>query len=555
MLKLDEDTLRDFEPRLPAAEECSVVVQLARRAVEAPDAPCVIFEDEAWSNGATYARVRDMVSHLLALGLRKGDTVVNWLPNGQDHLTVMLASFYLGVVEVPLNTAYRGGVLEHALLSSGARVMFAHPVLVERLRDIATGPITTVVVLGGEPVSFQGVSGYSRDNLPRSDEIPEPVLNQPWETAAVIFSSGTTGPSKGVLTTFAQQWTVGQCLYSFLRADDRMLVHQPLFHIGGLGAMFAALTRGGTIAVCEPVSPRRFWSVLAQTDCTAISGLPTGMVDILLKEPERPSDRHNKLRVLGLSIVDATARAFARRFDTSLIARYSMSETSCIMSTPLNPSKDGVVGRPRKGIEVRLVDDHDCSVPYGEVGEFIVRSSVPWVLTPGYHGDAEATAQAWRNGWFHTGDLGRQDADGDYVFVDRKKDAIRRRAENISAWEVENEIRRFPAVDNVAVIAAKFDGDEEVLAVIEPVAGATIDPAELINYLTGRMPHFMIPRFVRFMERLPRTQTNKVQKASLREEGLTPGCWDRVAAGIKIGRTELGPTKPPEPPKSDAAVP
>lgn len=197
------------------------------------------------------------------------------------------------------------------------------------------------------------------------------------------------------------------------------------------------------------------------------------------------------------------------------------------------------MGRPRSGIEVRLVDEHDREVPVGSPGEVVVRASLPWVLNAGYFRNPEATAQAWRNGWFHTGDIARRDAEGDLFYLDRSKDVIRRRSENISSVELEAAVRTHPAVQDAAAIGVDTPEGEEVLVVVTPQPGQQIDPEHLLRFLIPRLPHFMVPRFVRVVDALPKTQTNRVQKAELRRQGLTVDCWDRERVGLSVKRQRL----------------
>jgi crotonobetaine/carnitine-CoA ligase len=214
-----------------------------------------------------------------------------------------------------------------------------------------------------------------------------------------------------------------------------------------------------------------------------------------------------------------------------------------IVSEP-NPSALGSAGKVRAGVEVRIVDDNDCEVPVGAVGELVVRTECPWALNHGYAGNPEATAAAWRNGWFHTGDGFRKDEEGNFYFVDRLKDAIRRRGENISSFEVESEVLSHPAVREAAAVAVRSEiAEDEVMAVVAIKEGADFDPAELIEFLRPRMAHFMIPRYVRVVEGLPRTPTAKIEKVKLREAGITPDTWDRDAAGIEVKREKIGREK------------
>ena len=220
------------------------------------------------------------------------------------------------------------------------------------------------------------------------------------------------------------------------------------------------------------------------------------------------------------------------------------------ISTPLvsgpNPSPVGTCGRPRSGVDVRIVDEHDCEVEPGAVGELIVRTDRPWAMNHGYFRNPEATARAWRNGWFHTGDAFRVDAAGNYFFVDRIKDAIRRRGENISSFEVETEVGAHPAVKEAAAVAVASDeGEDEVLVAVSLADGARLDPEDLIRFLLPRMAHFMVPRYVRVVDELPKTPTQKVQKHVLRTEGLTADTWDRAAAGIEVKRERIGATTAP----------
>ena len=192
-------------------------------------------------------------------------------------------------------------------------------------------------------------------------------------------------------------------------------------------------------------------------------------------------------------------------------------------------------------MEARLVDANDCEVPDGAAGELILRADTPWTMSHGYHRDPEATARSWRNGWFHTGDAFRRDAEGNYYFVDRVKDAIRRRGENISSFEVEAEILAHPAVMEAAVIGVPSAfGEEDVLAVVVPKLNSRIEPAVIVEFLAGRLPHFMVPRYVRVVRELPKTPTLKVQKHALRAIGVTGATWDRETEGIHLSRPRLG---------------
>jgi crotonobetaine/carnitine-CoA ligase len=265
------------------------------------------------------------------------------------------------------------------------------------------------------------------------------------------------------------------------------------------------------------------------------------MATFLLKAPPSPADRDHRVTKAYIVPLAEGAAEFHRRFGPDVYTIFNMTEISSPITSEPNPQVGGTCGRARAGVEVRLVDDNDCEVPDGNVGEMILRTDRPWGMNHGYHKNPEATARAWRNGWFHTGDAFRRDANGNYFFVDRMKDAIRRRGENISSFEVEIEVVAFPAVREAAVIAVPSElGEDEVMAVVAPAPGHEIDPAALLAFLRDRLAYFMIPRYLRVLPELPKTPTAKVLKAELRAQGITPDTWDREQAGISIRRDRIG---------------
>jgi len=259
-----------------------------------------------------------------------------------------------------------------------------------------------------------------------------------------------------------------------------------------------------------------------------------------MKQPESPDDRRHSLRSVIIAPFDESAIAFGKRFGVPTFTEFNMTELAVPLWAGPNPTVPGTVGRPRPGFELRLVNPEGSDVPDGTAGELLVRADRPFTISHGYLNDAEATARAWRDGWFHTGDLLRRDRDDNYFFVDRLKDAIRRRGESISSFEVESAILEHPAVREAAVVPVPADdAEDEVLAVIALKPGGQLEPAELIEFLRNRLAYFMIPRYVRFLDLLPRTPTQKVEKHTLRAAGRTADTWDREAAGIRVERERL----------------
>jgi crotonobetaine/carnitine-CoA ligase len=332
---------------------------------------------------------------------------------------------------------------------------------------------------------------------------------------------------------------MSEAAWPCVRADDRFLITMPLFHIGGSLIAHAMLCRGGSIVMAESFGTDTFWPLVRRTRATAVFLLGV-MGSFLMKLPPAPDDRDHPLRVAFMVPLTDEAPRFRERFGVEVWTIFNMTEIATpIISGPV-PGPPGFCGRPRAGFELRLVDEHDLEVPTGAVGELILRSETPWALNHGYYKNPEATARAWRNGWFHTGDAFRRDADGCYWFVDRAKDAIRRRGENISSFEVELVVNAHPDVQECAAIPVPSEwGEDEVMVVVAPRPGRAVDPAALLDFLRPRMAHFMLPRYVRVAAELPKTPTAKIQKAELRRDGVTADTWDREAAGIKVRAERL----------------
>ena len=531
------------DARVPPRERCVVRYLLDHWARLRGEQTYVIFDDgSAWTYREIRERVISVAAGLQRQGVGQGDYVLCWQPTSPEMLLSYYAINYLGAVFVPINVAYRGGVLEHVIDNSGARIAIVHADLVGRLNDVRLAALERLVITGGDAadsprpaVRFDTLGGVESDLAP----LDRPI--EPWDTQSIIYTSGTTGPSKGVLSSYLHMYTnPGPEAWYFIDGSDRFLVNMPMFHIGGMGLPFAMLARGGSIVLPERFSTDTFWPLVSRTGVTAVFLLGV-MATFLLKAPPGPQDRRHQVRKTFIVPLNDGAQEFHERFGTDVYTIFNMTEISSPIVSEPNPKVRGTCGKVRPGVEVRLVDENDCEVGPGEVGEMIVRTDRPWAMNHGYHKNPEATARAWRNGWFHTGDAFRMDAEGNFFFVDRIKDAIRRRGENISSFEVEAEVMRFPAVREAAAIAVPSElGEDEVLVVVAPAPGQTIDPAQLIEFLRDRLAYFMIPRYVRVLPELPKTPSSKVLKTQLRRDGITADTWDREKAGIVVRRDRIG---------------
>jgi len=530
------------DKRIPAPEDCVLRHVLERRAAQTPDKVFAIFADgTSWTYRQTLTVTRKAALGFQRLGVKQGEHVLSWLPNGPDAIRVWFGLNYIGAVYVPVNLAYRGRILEHVIDNSDAALIVAHADLHSRLADIDRARLRQAVVIGGTATAIAGMTTHDADALsPAGEPVPPSRDILPWDTQTIIYTSGTTGPSKGVLTSYVHLYTAATESFFFLGTDDRFMVNLPMFHVGGAGPVYAMLLLGASISVVDAFDTASFWQVVTRTAATSTVLLGV-MATFLVKRAPGPEDRAHTLRSAIMVPLCEDSETFSQRFGCDVYTVFNMTEVSSPIVSGRNPGPLTSAGKPRAGIEVRIVDENDCEVVPGEAGELIVRADRPWSMNHGYNKNPEATARAWRNGWFHTGDAFRTDADGNYFFVDRMKDAIRRRGENISSFEVETEVCAHPAVKEAAAVAvASEHAEDEVLVAVSLADGASLDPAELIHFLVPRMAHFMVPRYVRVVAELPKTPTQKVQKHLLRSEGITADTWDREAAGIRIRREKIG---------------
>ncbi|MDF1730067.1 MAG: AMP-binding protein [Minwuia sp.] len=531
------------DPRIPTADECVVPAMLRRRAESQPDETFVIFEDgETWSYAEALQRVLRAAAGLRALGVRQGDHVLSWQPNGREAVLTWFGLNMLGAVYVPVNTSYRGGLLEHVVSLSDARLMVVHPQLMPRLADVDVGVLSDLVVTGAEAEmpTMSGLENHPFSLLESAEPLDEVIEVAPWDTQYIIFTSGTTGPSKAVLSSYIQAHSMACEAYDFLSGDDRVLVNLPLFHVGGTIFLYVMLAKGGSCVVEDSFRTDGFWESVRRNGVTSTC-LVGAMTPFLLKLPASNRDRDHPMRSIVTIPWNEDSLALGQRYGIDMYTGFNMTEISSPITSEANPPKIGTCGTAREGVEVRVVDENDCEVAPGVVGELIVRTDRPWAMNHGYYKNPEATAKAWRNGWFHTGDGFRYDEQGYFYFVDRIKDAIRRRGENISSFEVESEVTQFPAIREAAAIPVPSElNEDEVMVVVAPSPGETIDPEALFRFLEPRMAHFMLPRYVRIVEDLPKTPTQKIQKVKLREDGVTADTWDREAAGIKVRREKIG---------------
>ena len=518
---------------------------LARAVALRPDQAALV---EPLGRTLTYRELdreaRGTAAGLRGLGLGAGDTVVAMLDPHADNIIGWLGANLASVVWVPINTSLKGSMLQFVLEHSEARVILIEATWVERIDEIASEltHLKTVVVRGGDGSQAATLDRFKvidLDTLAQAEpvELEEPKVS---DVSTIMYTSGTEGQSKGVLISHG---AVYACSISHQRTaqTEITMAALPFFHAGGLfTGVFQAIRTAGTAVLHGTFSSGRYLNDLRTYKCT--TALIVGPIAaFLLSQPPSAADRDHSLTNVVMFPVSPMADQFSERFGVPVVGAYGSTEVAAAMLSRPGEGRPGLCGQPVPHLEMELVDEFDAPVPLGEVGELVIRTREPYVLTMGYFKAPELTAKAFRNLWFHTGDLLRYDVEsGQYAFVDRSKDLLRRRGENISSVEVERHLIALPGVREAAVVALKTEVEEdEVLAVIVTEPSADVRPEEVLQALYARLPYFMVPRYIDIVDELPKTQTMKVQKNVLRERGMTETVWDCEAAGYRVTRHSL----------------
>ncbi len=481
------------------------------------------FGEASYSYADLWSRARRAAAAFAGHGVKRGDPVLVMLDNTIQFVDAWLGLALLGAIQVPVNTEYLGEILRHQITDSGAWLMLIDERYVERVAqlDADRGSLRHLLVSGAVacPVGMRCDSWD--DAFERSTALSEAeIANVPeHEIVAIMYTSGTTGPSKGVRIAHAHAYTyaklAGQTVQ--LSEHDVYFAPLPLFHIAGQWALvYACLQVGATAIVRRRFSVSDFWAVVRESGAT-VSFLLGAMANFLARQAPKPDDLDNPLeRMLMVPLVDALDD-FRRRFGVRICTCYGSTEVNVPIISDYDMIEVDVAGRPVAGFDLRIVDDNDREVPVGQVGELIVRSADPWILATEYHRNPEATVRLFRNLWLHTGDAFRRDERGNYYFVDRIKDYIRRRGENISSFEVEREVNSHPSVLESAAVAVKSASTEDDLKVVVVLkTGMSLEPEELRSFLRQRVPRFMVPEIVLVVPELPKTPTGKIQKHLLR---------------------------------------
>lgn len=552
-------TYPHFEPHFPR-DMWTLPQVLEHQAIHRAQRPFLQWTDtgEVLSYSTVNARVNRIAHGLAAQGIAKGEHVVLFLPNCLEFVLTWFALSKIGAIEVPVGDNQKGTFLQHQLRLSGARTVLTTAALASRLaeveEDVPLLETCYIVPVEGETDETPKLSRIKTRPFADldSDNTANPGVSiAPSDIAAVLYTSGTTGWSKGVQMPHSQLYFFAEedAQLVSLTEDDVYFTGFPFFHGNAqFLTIYPTMIAGAHIVLYPRFSASDFAGRARRSGATVTNLLGATMSFICSSPPTADDRAHRLRRIYAAPLAFDLAEEFRARFgDIEFLDGFGQTEISNVFMTPRGAERpigaSGVL--VDQFFDIRIADpETDEEVPDGAVGELLVRHKVPGIISAGYLGMPEKTVEAWRNLWFHTGDAVRRDAQGWYYFVDRVKDALRRRGENISSFEVESVLRTFPAVKECGVVGVKADeraGEDEVMAFLIPAEGQTIDCAALIAWCGERMPAHMVPRYIDIVADLPKTPSEKIKKKDLREIGVTDRTWDRLAAGVTLEGEKIRP--------------
>jgi crotonobetaine/carnitine-CoA ligase len=529
-----------------SGEQITVNQLLAAATAAYSDKVFLDFSGDQYAYAAINQASDAVAASLRALGVERGDTVASILDNSVDAVILWFALNKLGAISVPTNTAYKGEFLRHQIVDSGAKIVLAEADYAQRIIDIkdelprvglliCRGQLPSAAALPFALKSFDELRDANAADFTAADV-------KPGDLSMLIYTSGTTGPSKGCMISHNYICNLGrQAVYCWGgSASDVMWTALPLFHMNALSSVVQTALTGMSLAIYPRFSLSGFWPDIERSGATMVSLLGSMAPLIATAADTEVSQRcFGQIHTVQTAPFPAVMKQkWRERFGAKIMGSvgYGFTEAAMVVYGRLNdPAPEGSSGRRQPDFDVKIVDEYDNELPPGSSGEIMVRPLRPHVCFEGYWNRPADTLKIMRNMWLHTGDIGRFDADGFFFFMDRKKDYLRRRGENISSFEMETTFARHPAIADVAVHAVfspMGEDDVKVTAVLKPAQSLT--EAELCSWCLDKVPYFAVPRYIEFRQDLPRNPTGKVLKYQLRDEGCTAQTWDREKVDFEI---------------------
>ncbi len=550
---------RPFDPEwylMEKRENWVLPLILQERAKKLGNKPFLQYQNEkAYSFKEVNSLANKIANGLIKLGIKKGDRIAVLLPNSADYILIWFGILKAGGIMAPVNTAYKMDFLQYIVDNSDSRILFVGEEYLERIAPIQDKipQVERMIVWNrSNRKDFQrmGVTRkhlFSYKEFLDSSSSEEPGVDTKFiDIARLMYTSGTTGRSKGVAKSNAADYysAKGYVELTELNNKDVLFTCLPLFHSNAqVLCVYPALIAGARVAIYERFSGSQFWNWIKESGATIFNCLGA-MSYFLWRQPRGSEEKEHKVRLALVSPAPHDMlKEFINRFNIKILEGYGLTETGVVTYMPPDQRfRIGSCGKEAPGYEVKIVDpETDEEIPRNRIGEIVVRPRIPNIMLYHYHKMPEKTVEDFRNFWFHTGDAGRMDKNGYVYFVDRVKDYIRRRGENISSFEVERILCQHEGVVEAAAVGikaseGKFAEDEVMIFVVKKPNDKDLSYEELIKHCEERMPYFMVPRFVRFVTSLPKTPTERVQKHILKEQGITPDTWDMEKAGYKVKR-------------------
>ncbi|UFJ42622.1 ATP-dependent acyl-CoA ligase [Brevibacillus humidisoli] len=494
-----------------------LVELIGEQAKRIPDDTFLVYQNECFTYADAEKKSNQVANLLAARGIRKGDHIALMLKNHPDYLWIWFGIAKLGAVMIPLNVHAKGESLCYTMNHSDAVMLIVDQEYSEEIVKIKTDLTQLQQILHRDELMRQAHKESGRHRPYTAIRKEDPL--------SIIYTSGTTGRPKGVVLSHYSYINTGLMFRDVMmriRKDDILYTCLPLFHCNAQQlSVMSTLLSGAKLVLSERFSASRFWEEIRQSQATIFNYIGS-MLTILMKQPPQLTDQDNTItRVFGGGAPKEIWREFEQRFGLTIVEGYGLTESATVcLCNSLEEIRVGSIGKPLPHISIRVVNEQDQETAPNEVGEIAIREDVPHTQFSGYYKMPDKTEEAIKDGWFHTGDRGYRDEDGYFYFKDRLKDCIRYRGENISSYEIEQVVNKYPSVRESAAIGVPSEvGEEDVKVVLTLQPNHSLDYQDFLSFCQERMAYYMVPRYVEVVEELPKTATQRIQKYALRQQG------------------------------------
>lgn len=509
----------------PLTSRTTLYAAFAETVDRDPGAPFVVSDQGTYTFGDIRSSAVGLSAYMWRQGVRRGDRVGLYLHNSREFVVTIFACARIGAILVPFNTQLKGHLLRAQVEDAGISLLVTGgPLLAEVVKHSISAGLSQVITTDDDVSADDGLSTvpFRQAELAENALASDALVVEPFDLQTIMYTSGTTGPSKGVMVPHSQTLAYAHEWMRCVSLSNRDIIYcpLPLFHTIGhsLGVVPAAIL-GVPIVLRQRFSASAYWDDVRRFNATICLGIHSILQILLARDPSE-SDKGHTGRIFYNGNQDLSCK-FEARFGVEVFEAYGATENGMVAFTCSDDRRSGSCGFVNESLfDVIIVDENDEELPFGEIGEILIRPKRPNVVSPGYWNQDDATVVAWRNLWYHSGDFGKMDPDGALYFVDRKSDTIRRRGENISSYEVEAALTKHPTVAECAVVAVPSPvGEDDVMAVVVPAPDTRASATDLWRFLDERLPSYMVPRYMDISTELPKTANEKVNKKLIRSFG------------------------------------